>query len=412
MREARLRFASRMARIAVTAMGSEGDVRPFVALAAGLRRAGHEAWVVAAERFRARAEGAAVPFRPTGQRWDEVAYRAAMSAVFAEKSPLKQIKSFVELGVSELVAAAEGVVEATRDADLIVHHAGDVNAFAASIVHEKPRITGALAPALLPGGFMAWLVRTMTPRMTDASFNRVLAAAGVAPRRRVVLETAESPLLNLVAISPHVVPPKSAWRGRYEATGYWFLDEPAFEPDPALRAFVESGEPPLVITFGSMTELDARVVGSGAAIVEGARRSGRRAVVQAKDGLGEGVAIPGCVHVTGYAPHDWLFPRSAGVVHHGGAGTTAAALRAGAPQSMVWIFGDQPAWGKLLHSRGVAASPMPLAQLTPDKLAERLRAMDAGMKARASELGALIAAEDGVGRACARVTETVLAALA
>lgn len=411
MREARLRFARRMARIAVTAMGSEGDVRPFVALAAGLRRAGHDAWLVAAERFRARSEGASVPFRPTGQSWDEAAYRAAMSAVFAEKNVLKQIKAFVELGVSELVAAAQGVVDGTRDAELIVHHAGDVNAFAASIVHGTPRITGTLAPGLLPGGLAAWVARLMTPRMTDTSFNRVLAAAGVGPRRRIVLETAESPLLNLVAISPHVVPPKSAWRDRYEATGYWFLDEPSFEPDPALRAFVESGEPPLVITFGSMTELDARVVGSGAAIVEGVRRSGRRAVVQAKDGLGEGVAIPDCVHVAGYAPHDWLFPRAAGVVHHGGAGTTAAALRAGAPQSIVWVFGDQPAWGKLLAKRGVAADPMPLAQLTPDALAERLRAMDAGMKARASELGALVAAEDGVGRACARVIETLPAAV-
>jgi sterol 3beta-glucosyltransferase len=392
-------------------MGSEGDVRPFVALAAGLRRAGHDAWIVAAERFRARAGRASVPFRPTGQNWDEAAYRAAMSKVFAEKSPLTQIKSFVELGANELVQAGPGVVEATRDADLIVHHAGDVNAFAASIVHGKPRITGALAPALLPGGFAAWMARMLVPRMTDKSFHRVLDAVGVPPRKGVVLETAESPLLNLVAISPHVVAPKKAWRGRYEATGYWFLDEPHAEVDPELRAFVESGAPPVVITFGSMTELDARVRGMGAAIVEGVRASGRRAVVQAAEGL-DGAAIPDSIFVTGYVPHDWLFPRSAGVVHHGGAGTSAASLRAGVPQSMVWVFGDQPEWGKLLHARGVAAAPMPLAKLTAQDLSARLRAMDEGMRARAKALGDRIAAEDGVGRACALIEERLQIATA
>ncbi|MDQ3032298.1 MAG: glycosyltransferase [Myxococcota bacterium] len=117
-------MTSARTRIAVTAMGSEGDIRPFVALAAGLRRAGHDAWLVAADRFRARAEGASVPFRPTGQQWDEAAYRAVMSKIFAEKNPLRQIKAFVEAGVSELVDAAPGVVEATRDAELIVHRRG------------------------------------------------------------------------------------------------------------------------------------------------------------------------------------------------------------------------------------------------------------------------------------------------
>lgn len=397
---------SNHARIAVTAMGSEGDVRPFVALAAGLRRAGHDAWLVAAERFRARAERAAVPFRATGQRWDEARYRAAMAEVLAEPSPLKQIKTFVELGASELVEAAPGVVEATRDADVIVHHAGDVNAFAASIRHDTPRVTGTLAPALLPGGVAAWVGRMLVPSLTDASFNRVIEAAGLPARRRVVLETAESPLLNLVAISPHVVTPRAAWRGRYEPTGYWFLDEPTFEPDDELRAFLEVGPPPVVITFGSMTELDARVRTLGASIAEGVQESGVRAVVQADDALREALEPSAQLFVTRYAPHDWLFARSAGVVHHGGAGTSAAALRAGVPQSVLFVFGDQPDWGRRLQKLGVATPPMALAKLTPSTLAERLRAMSGSdMQARARALGARVAGEDGVARACELLTE-------
>lgn len=229
----------------------------------------------------------------------------------------------------------------------------------------------------------------------------VIEAAGLPARRRVVLETAESPLLNLVAISPQVVPPRAAWRGRYEPTGYWFLDEPTFEPDDALRAFLERGPPPVVITFGSMTELDARVRALGASIAEGVRQSGARAVLQGNEELRDAIEPSVPLFVTSYAPHDWLFARSAGVVHHGGAGTSAAALRAGVPQSVYWVFGDQPDWGKRLQKRGVAAAPLALPKLTPANLAERLRAMAGSkMKAQARELGARVASEDSVGRAC------------
>lgn len=315
---------------------------------------------------------------------------------------MKQIRAFVDAGASELTESAVGVLEATRGAKLIVQHAGDVNGFAASLVHGIPRVTGALAPGLLPGGFAAWMARTMTPLLTDAPFQKVLAAAGVPPRKKIVIETAESPLLNLVAISPHVVPPQAAWKGRYEATGYWFLDEPSFEPAPELRAFVEAGAAPIVIGFGSMMDLDARARAKIDAVVDAAIASGKRAVIQAPDDV-RASRSHASVFFTGYAPHDWLFPKCAGVVHHGGAGTSAAAIRAGVPSSIVHVFGDQPDWGKRLKALGVGTEPLAMKELDAPSLARRLASIDDAMSAKARELGAKVRGEDGLARACERI---------
>jgi sterol 3beta-glucosyltransferase len=103
---------------------------------------------------------------------------------------------------------------------------------------------------------------------------------------------------------------------------------------------------------------------------------------------------------TGEVPHDWLFPRTAAVVHHGGAGTTAAGLRAGRPTITVPFFGDQLFWGRRVEQVGAGPPPIALRELTPERLAGAIRATeDPAMRERAAALGERIRSEDGVGRA-------------
>ena len=123
---------------------------------------------------------------------------------------------------SGFVAAVPGVVEATRDADLIIHHQIDVPAFGAALVHRRARVTGAMFPTLLPGGLEAWIARLVTPWLSDVSYNRILAAAGLPERRRILLEVSESPLLNLLAVSPTLIPPRPTWDQRWVMTGFGF----------------------------------------------------------------------------------------------------------------------------------------------------------------------------------------------
>lgn len=106
-------------------------------------------------------------------------------------------------------------------------------------------------------------------------------------------------------------------------------------------------------------------------------------------------------------PHAWLFPRVAAVVHHGGAGTTAAGLRAGVPSIVIPFFGDQPFWGQRLAELGVGLAPIPRKQLTAERLADAIdRAVtDQSMRQRAADLGTKIRGEDGIAHAVAIVQE-------
>ena len=114
-------------------------------------------------------------------------------------------------------------------------------------------------------------------------------------------------------------------------------------------------------------------------------------------------ALPANVFMVGSVPHSWLFPQMAAVVHHGGAGTTAAGLRAGVPSIPTPFFGDQPFWGQRVQALGVGPAPIPRRRLTVDRLAEAMRQVvtDTGMRRRAASLGAAIRAEEGVARAVA-----------
>ena len=196
--------------------------------------------------------------------------------------------------------------------------------------------------------------------ITDKAFRPVIAAAGLeGPKKKIILEAADSPLLNFLAVSPSMVPPDPRWVPTRVQTGYWYLDLPGYVPPAGLRAFVEGGEPPLAIGFGSMAGVDAKH--QTEVIVRSVEQLGRRAVLLSGWGeLGKG-DLPPFIHLADHVPHDWLYPRSSLVVHHGGAGTTAAVARAGVPQAIVWHIGDQPTWGALVGEAragtGAAAPP-------------------------------------------------------
>ncbi|WP_233583264.1 glycosyltransferase, partial [Corallococcus sp. CA053C] len=205
--------------------------------------------------------------------------------------------------------------------------------------------------------------------------------------------------------SPAVVPPPPDWSDLIKVTGYWFLDEArTWVPPVGLLDFLNAGPAPVYVGFGSMGGFDAAE--TSRLVVQAL--NGRRAVLAAGWGGLDRKALPENVHFVDSAPHDWLFPRMAAVVHHGGAGTTAAALRAGVPMAVVPFLGDQPFWGWRMEQLGVAPRPIPRKQLTAQNLATAIAATDSpGMRARAEHLGATIRSEDGVGQAV-RIIEAAL----
>ncbi|HTQ78488.1 MAG TPA: glycosyltransferase [Thermoanaerobaculia bacterium] len=211
-------------------------------------------------------------------------------------------------------------------------------------------------------------------------------------------------LPHLLGFSPEVLPRPRDWPSRMHVTGYWFLDlASGFEPPPELLDFLAAGEPPVAIGFGSMAARDPRAMTEMA--VEALGRAGRRGILLTGWGGLRRLDLPPSVFQITAVPHDWLFPRVAAVVHHGGSGTTAATLRAGAPSLIVPFGFDQPLWAARLKTLGAAVDPIPQGELDAGNLAAAIRALttDPRPRERAAALARALAAEDGPGQAVALV---------
>lgn len=215
-------------------------------------------------------------------------------------------------------------------------------------------------------------------------------------------ELLKGPQPVLCGYSPSVLPVSEDIPKHVSITGYWFLDpHPNWQPDPALTEFLKSTPKPIYIGFGSMGN-PAKNQDTANIILETIERTGVRAILSAGwSGLGADRPLPENVFLIKDTPHRWLFPQMAAIVHHGGAGTTGAALSAGVPSLIVPHFGDQYYWGKRIAELGVGPKPIVRKKLTAERLATALSTMlhDSGMSEQASSLGAKITAEDGVTQA-------------
>jgi sterol 3beta-glucosyltransferase len=209
------------------------------------------------------------------------------------------------------------------------------------------------------------------------------------------------PILHLY--SEAVIPAPPDWAASshpVQVTGYCFVDPPVtYQPPEELEAFIAGGEPPVAIGFGSMAVQDPQQMTQ--LLLEAAQLAQVRTLLLAGWGLNETGYLSEQVYAVRSVPHDWLFPRCSAVVHHGGAGTVAAGLRAGVPAVTVPFFGDQPTWGKRLQRLGVAPPPIPIQELTAQKLAAAILQVlkTPSMRQQASTLAASIQAENGVARA-------------
>lgn len=202
----------------------------------------------------------------------------------------------------------------------------------------------------------------------------------------------------LYGFSAHVVPRPADWPAWHHITGYWSQEPPATGPE-ALETFLAAGPPPVYVGFGSMGN---RQAADRFALVRLAlAQAGQRGIVQTDQApSGQDPAFPGLFRLTTVA-HDWLFPRVAAVMHHGGAGTTAAGLRAGRPTATVPVGIDQFFWGRRVAALGVGVPPLPSRALTADRVTSAIAqiASDTTLRQQAAALGKLLHAEDGV--ACA-----------
>ena len=227
---------------------------------------------------------------------------------------------------------------------------------------------------------------------------------GAMPLRAPLRGMERQGLPFLYGYSPSVVPTPSSWPPTRTVGGYWFLeDSPEWTPEPRLQDFLADGPTPLYVGFGSMTSGDPAAMTR--IILEAIRRTGQRAVLSTGWGGFHAEELPPSVLPVGFVPHDWLFARVSMAIHHGGAGTTAAVLKAGAPSVIVPFFADQFFWGKRIFDLGIGPAPIPRKELSAESLEKAIRTIleNGSMTARAKDMARAIKAEDGVGAAVAAV---------
>ena len=399
--------------------GSRGDVQPFVALALGLEAAGHRVTVAAPENLRALVEHAGVRFLPLDVDFAALSDRPELTAGNPLAHPRAMRRTMRDVVMPMMRRMLDGAADAAVGAEAIVHHPKLMGGDDLAAAHGIPGIAALTLPLLSPTRAFpppGVINRDLGPFLNRASYRLVpLMNASYGPmlrdwrRQRLGLRKAASTAgrLRLYCYSPAVVPTPPDWDDTSLATGYWELPLASLPPAPAeLSAFLSDGSPPVAVGFGSMIGTDP--AGMTATVVDALRRAGRRGVLITGGGglVAEAVIGDDAIAVAD-VPHAWLFERVAAVVHHGGAGTTAAGLRAGRPTIVCPFIADQPFWGRAVQERGAGPAPLPAKRLTPHALQDAIAraTTDAGIAQRAGELGERLRAEDGVGRAVQAIEE-------
>jgi sterol 3beta-glucosyltransferase len=409
--------------IVLLASGTRGDVQPYVALGVGLQRARYRAVVATHAPFRALVERHGLEFaeldgnpsepmtRPGGQSaltFDGSLLRSARATLryLREARPLYQ----------RMLASAPS---ACRGADAIVFGLATLWGMHLAEALRVPGIGAFLQPFTRTRRFACPLlpVTLSLGGAYNLATYRVVEQAiwqswrGVIQHwRRGILQLPPAPFvglyrrlysadaLMLYGFSEHVLPRPDDWPPSHHITGYWFLEEAeAWTPPDDLLRFLEAG-PVVYIGFGSPGMRWPRE--ALRQIERALRGAGLRAVLALPTELAGSISSPD-VYPVADVPHAWLFPRLQGVAHHGGAGTTAASLRAGLPTLVIPMAIDQFLWGRRVAALEAGPRPIPQRALTAEKLAAALTQMiqDAAMQSRAKILGEAIRGEDGIGSA-------------
>ena len=402
-------------RFSLLTYGSRGDVEPFVALGVGLGRAGHLVRLAAPAPFRALAEAHGLDFSALPGDPDRLALALADRAGMSWPRMVARMIEYVQPLAGEVFRST---LEATDQAEVIIHSFLMTEA-GHTIARSKglPDISAQLFPVFVPTSEFPALVFPDLPlgslyrRATHALNTGIFRRGGRLLYRRLRAKTAGLPELApwpfggrrsastpiLFAFSPSVLPAPRDWPGYATVTGYWNLAPPdGWTPPDSLLRFLEAGPTPIYFGVGSMRT--RRLKDLVEAVAQAIREMGQRAVLGFPQPLLEEFGESSQFYGGDGIPHDWLFPRVRFVLHHGGAGTTGAALRAGVPSTAAPFSADQAFWARRIHRLGLGPPAPPALRLTSHRLAAIFdRALtEPSYASRARQIGESVRHEEGV----------------
>ncbi|GGY18190.1 glycosyltransferase [Streptomyces djakartensis] len=401
--------------VVIFAAGSRGDVQPCLALGRALSRRGDTVRVLASRRYRQLIAEEELDFHPLPADPVEIIESAEGQELLAgSRNPVAFVRRMDRVLRPHIMPMLEETRAGAEGADLVLAptfgflgvHLSQYLRVPHAVIHFQPsQPTKAFPHPLAPAAAMLGAVGNRLSFSAVDLGSWTLCRRFVNTWRRDSLRLPELSLRApfrhvrrapvLCAFSPAVVPRPPDWGPNVHMTGFWHRDRPEWEPPRRLLDFLADGPPPVYVGFGSMKTRDPEATGT--LVRRALRRAGLRGVLS-----GDPATSDSDILVVGDTPHDWLFPRTAAVVHHGGAGTTASALRAGRPSLVCPFFGDQPYWAARVRELGAGPAPLPARDLTVPALAQRLHELTRHppYAEAARRLGHALAAENGTARAC------------
>ncbi|MCX7092939.1 MAG: glycosyltransferase [Methylobacter sp.] len=405
-------------KIGIQTWGSNGDIRPMLALADGLQQAGHSVTLIVSSidnhSYRDICERLNINYR---QVPEHIAF--AMQD-FARRSfrmnPLQWLRALLD---EAFFPYEQAVYQAARqlvaDNDAVIGHHFLYPLKLAALQQQKPFFSVTLCPAAIfnpavpPFGFpdLGRPINTLSWRLLNTAFNwalkkpltRLWREAGQTPPDFVLTELLSSQQLNLVAVDPWFCPAFEHWQPHHQVCGFLNLTEGHWTMPLTLAEFLDKGDAPIYMTFGSLQQ--AVPDWSMALFLEAVALTGCRAVIQTGSERYPADSQTDQVYFIGRHPHQPVFKRCAAIVHHGGAGTTHAATLSGCPSVVVPFMEEQLFWAKQLQALGLAGQPLPAKKVTAVALAKGIRRVLASkpMQDKAKQAGLAMQSNDGVARA-------------
>jgi len=409
-------------KITMLVVGTRGDVQPFLALALGLQKVGHSVRLATHEAHRKFIVERGVDFYPLAGDPKQLMKLCVDNPTMFSVGFARDCRNFLEF-VENLLLTSWEAVQASNGSDVIIQNPA---VLAGPHIAEKLNIPIFISFTFpwsrtteIPHSFASPKV-AMGPFYNYSSYIAVEQALWLPlvgkfnTFRKEVLNISpldissggsliyDRKIPHMYCWSPSVLPKPTDWPEYLAVTGYWFLDTPknSYVPPQDLVDFIERKPKPIYIGFGSVNVSDPDRLSK--IILKSLIRTKQRAVVMKTwGGTDDLTKYPDIIYVLESTPHDWLFPKMAAVVHHGGAGTTAEGIRAGIPTMIVPFFGDQFLWASRIEELGVGIAPFSIKKINTFKFSSSLQKLvsDEEIRKKSEELGQNIRSQDGLGRA-------------
>jgi sterol 3beta-glucosyltransferase len=408
--------------ITILCSGSRGDFQPYIALAQQLKKQGKDVRITGGQSIESLISAYGIKYFALSADYQTANIDpAVLAAAQSSDSPVKMLLTFNKMK-KYVLGLTEEMYSACVGSELIIYHPGctigyfagellgipsvlatpfpihKTKEIASVIAYGKSKMPIALSYSLLQG--MLWMAgKTGVKTLLKKKYGRLPKGFGCP------FEKIDDKHPAVVSCSNYVFPAPKDWNKNIHQHGYWFIEENAeYMPPKALSDFLIAGEKPVYFGFGSVFNVNEKeeVVNI---VVQAVKKCGRRGILC---GMGEIKDLPEDIISIGSIPHSWLFKQCAVVCHHGGAGTAAAAFRAGVPSVIIPFSNDQFAWAHRAYDLRVASKPIYKKNLTADRLIEAINyVLNEDISENAEKLAENIATENGALN-CAKVINGII----